>query len=148
MMVGRWVSFWDCLFLGAMLNFWGVLRPKWLKNHVSQNFEVKKHVENMFKPPIGPICSMWIEKSQRSISCLCQLQHQVSLTHWTQNIKLPPPAKHETNTSLPSKNSPRQMPDFDVWVGLHKLHPYLCVSPPKRKSSASSHRLDASHVTW
>ena len=23
MMVGRWVSFWDCLFLGAMLNFWG-----------------------------------------------------------------------------------------------------------------------------
>ena len=24
MMVGRWVSFWDCLFLGAMLNFRGV----------------------------------------------------------------------------------------------------------------------------
>ena len=24
-MVGRWVSFWDCLFLGAMLNFWGVI---------------------------------------------------------------------------------------------------------------------------
>ena len=24
MMVGRWVSFWDCLFLGAMLNFLGV----------------------------------------------------------------------------------------------------------------------------
>ena len=24
MMVGRWVSFWDCLFLGAMLNFGGV----------------------------------------------------------------------------------------------------------------------------
>ena len=24
MMVGRWVSFWDCRFLGAMLNFWGV----------------------------------------------------------------------------------------------------------------------------
>ena len=28
MMVGRWVSFWDCLFLGAMLNFRGVIR-KW-----------------------------------------------------------------------------------------------------------------------
>ena len=25
MMVGRWVSFWDCLLLGAMLNFGGVL---------------------------------------------------------------------------------------------------------------------------
>ena len=24
MMVGRWVSFWDCLFLGSMLNFRGV----------------------------------------------------------------------------------------------------------------------------
>ena len=27
MMVGRWVSFWDCLFLGAMLNFRGVTQP-------------------------------------------------------------------------------------------------------------------------
>ena len=25
-MIGRWVSFWDCLFLGAMLNFRGVLK--------------------------------------------------------------------------------------------------------------------------
>ena len=33
MMVGRWVSFWDCLFLGAMLNFRGVVG--WL---VEQNF--------------------------------------------------------------------------------------------------------------
>ena len=24
-MIGRLVSFWDCLFLGAMLNFWGVV---------------------------------------------------------------------------------------------------------------------------
>ena len=27
MMVGRWVSFWDCLFLGALLNFRGVCFP-------------------------------------------------------------------------------------------------------------------------
>ena len=27
MMVGKWVSFWDCLFLGAMLNFRGVCFP-------------------------------------------------------------------------------------------------------------------------
>ena len=32
MMVGRWVSFWDCLFLGAMLNFRGVLH--WFVLHV------------------------------------------------------------------------------------------------------------------
>ena len=28
MMVGRWVSFWDWLFLGAMLNFRGILQKK------------------------------------------------------------------------------------------------------------------------
>ena len=26
MMVGRRVSFWDCYFVGAMLNFWGVFK--------------------------------------------------------------------------------------------------------------------------
>ena len=41
MMVGWWVSFWDCLFLGAMLNFRGVkflmgiiLIPQTFKKHV------------------------------------------------------------------------------------------------------------------
>ena len=36
MMVGRWVSFWDCLFLGAILNFRGC-RPwkiSWLEDYV------------------------------------------------------------------------------------------------------------------
>ena len=30
MMVGGWVSFWDCLFLGAMLNFRGVYFQSWI----------------------------------------------------------------------------------------------------------------------
>ena len=33
MMVGRWVSFWDCLFLGAMLNFRGVLNEELKKKN-------------------------------------------------------------------------------------------------------------------
>ena len=47
MMVGRWVSFWDCLFLGAMLNFWGVysqmigdLTPK--KDETQNGFTVEE----------------------------------------------------------------------------------------------------------
>ena len=44
MMVGRWVSFWDCRFLGAMLNFRGVL-----------NEELKKKTESSKSHRVGMV---------------------------------------------------------------------------------------------
>ena len=62
MMVGRWVSFWDCLFLGAMLNFRGVhhhtmfyashvthvpIQPvEWMSVSASKNNGVQRVIQN------------------------------------------------------------------------------------------------------
>ena len=45
MMVGRWVSFWDCLFLGATLNFRGVTISwnLWNLPSVSNMSQVREH---------------------------------------------------------------------------------------------------------
>ena len=46
-MIGRLVSFWECLFLGAMLNFWGVR----ISHH--QRMKGKLHVDEYLRQKVG-----------------------------------------------------------------------------------------------
>ena len=53
-MIGRWVSFLDCLFIGAMLNFWGVIFLETWILWISQHLILSKSSRCLFKNKAYP----------------------------------------------------------------------------------------------
>ena len=68
-MVGRWLSFWDCIFLGAMLNFRGVSLKFMASIKIPTNIKSAKkiHLKNIGRYTVHPLKPVWRGKSSSII---------------------------------------------------------------------------------